>query len=152
MPNVEFNSATDNVDKKTKDIEKALSKRAVVLIWASWCHHCTAMKPDWDRVKTDMSGKGINFIEIESINIERLGQTNPMIVQKLTHSKLYFPMINVANNDKLKEYNGDRSYATMKKTFSSLQSPPKIKPTPKPKPKAPVNKSAKSPKPSRKNT
>lgn len=123
MPNVEFNSASDNIEKKTKDIEKAISKRAVVLIWASWCHHCTAMKPDWERVKNDMSGKGITFVEIESVNIDRLSQTNPGIVTKLTHNKLYFPMINVASNDRLKEYTKDRSYDTMKKSFSSLKSP-----------------------------
>jgi thiol-disulfide isomerase/thioredoxin len=149
MPNVEFNSATDNVDQKTKDIEKALSKRAVVLIWATWCHHCTSMKPDWDRVKTDMSGKGINFIEIESVNIERLSESNPKIVSRLTHNRLYFPMINVANNDKLKEYTKDRSYASMKKTFSTLK-PASAKPTKSNVVKSP--KSGKSPKPQKKNT
>jgi thiol-disulfide isomerase/thioredoxin len=152
MPNVDFNSATDNVEKKSKDIEKALSKHAVVLIWASWCHHCTAMKPDWDRVKNDMSGKGINFIEIESINIERLGQTNPMIVKRLTHNKLYFPMINVASNDKLKEYTKDRSYTTMKKTFSSLQSKPKSAKHPAKAASSAVKKMPKSPTPQMKNT
>jgi len=151
MPNVEFNSATDNIDKKTKDIEKAISKRAIVLIWASWCYHCTAMKPDWDRVKNDMSGKGIDFVEIESVNIERLGQTNPDIVRKLTRNKLYFPMINVATNDRVQEYTKDRSYDTMKNSFSSLKQPSRSKPNAVKSPKSPKS-PAKKKLPAKKNT
>ena len=133
MPNVVFNSPNDNVAAKTKNVEKALSNRAVVLIWASWCHHCVSMRNDWDKVKKDLSGDGIDFVEIESVNIERIRQENPKLMYKLTQSKLYFPMIKLASDNKLKEYSNDRTYESMKKSFKSI----------KPAKKAPVKKAVK---------
>lgn len=143
MPNVEFNNLTDNVTQKANDIEKSMSKRAVVLIWATWCHHCVSMKPEWERVKSDMAKDDISFVEIESANIDRLGNTNPGLMRKISPtSQIYFPMIKTVAMNTVKDYEKDRSYDTMKSTFKSLgkakAAAPKAKPAaPKAKPVAP---------------
>lgn len=137
MPNVQFNSPADNVAQKANAIEKSMSKRAVVLIWASWCHHCISMKPEWERVKSDMAKDDVSFVEIESVNIDRLGNANPKLMKKLSPtSQIYFPMIKTVEKNNVTDYAKDRSYETMKSSFESIGKPkPKPKPTLKATPK-----------------
>ncbi len=127
MVNVEFNSPTDDAGAKSKQIKQGLKGRAVVLIWATWCHHCTSMKPAWDKTKNNLSNEGISFIEIESVNVERLddGLKQRVIVGK----HVYFPMIRTFKGSKSDEYSGERDVATLTKELSKkLGDKPKTKP------------------------
>lgn len=126
MVNVQLNSPTDDVKTKSKQIHECLKGRAVVLIWATWCPHCTSMKPAWDKTKGNLSKQGISFVEIESVNVERL---EPGLKQKVVASKhLYFPMIRMFRNSKSQEYSSERDSETMTKEIAKkLGTSPSVK-------------------------
>lgn len=124
MVNVSLNSPKDNVAIKSEQIKKCLDQgQAVILIWAKWCHHCTDMKPEWDRTKETLSKQGVDFVEIESENVQKLdGDLRQRIVK---NKALYFPMIRMFNGKRSQEYAGERNYETMSKAFA-----PKLRKTP----------------------
>jgi thiol-disulfide isomerase/thioredoxin len=127
MVNVEFNSPADDVSVKSKQIKQGLKGRAVVLIWATWCPHCTSMKPAWDKTKNNLSKEGISFIEIESVNVERLD--NGLKQRVIVGQHVYFPMIRTFKGSKSDEYSGERDAATLTKELSKkLGDKPKSKP------------------------
>jgi len=41
-------------------------------IYANWCGHCTELKPQWDKMKTDLKNHPIEIVEIEESEKQRL--------------------------------------------------------------------------------
>jgi hypothetical protein len=74
------------------------------------------MKPAWDKTKNNLSKEGISFIEIESVNVERLdsGLKQRVIIGQ----HVYFPMIRTFKGSKSDEYSGERDVATLTKELS----------------------------------
>lgn len=126
VKSIALNSVNDAASEKSEEIKDTLRGRVVVLIWATWCPHCTSMKGDWDKLKSDASMKSFSFIEIESANLDRL---DPKLSKRLTGTKgVYFPMIKTFNNNRSKEYKGSRDFKSMKEGFTKTLSPkPKTK-------------------------
>lgn len=45
---------------------KPTKKIIVGKIYADWCGHCIALKPEWDKMKSQIKKSHIEFIEIEA--------------------------------------------------------------------------------------
>ena len=75
------------------NLEKDTSKKPkLVLIYAEWCSHCQAMKPNWDEMKSGLLNDNIyntnDIIEIESNEQEEE-------LSKINHLVTNGPKINV---------------------------------------------------------
>ena len=57
------NITRKNYKKPTKIIGK---------IYANWCGHCTALKPHWEKMKSDLKNHPIEIVEIEASEVARL--------------------------------------------------------------------------------
>jgi len=58
---------TNNTRKNSKKPTKIIGK-----IYANWCGHCSALKPQWNKMKTDLKNHPIEIIEIEETEKQRL--------------------------------------------------------------------------------
>jgi thiol-disulfide isomerase/thioredoxin len=119
MTIVEFNNAPNNdADYKsnTTKIKKCLGQDTIVLVWATWCPHCTTMKDDWKLLKDDV-GKKVNVVEIESGNLDRIRQQSADLYNKIVPQgdKIFFPTIKLYKGNKSKLYEEERSFPVMKK-------------------------------------
>ena len=114
MTIIEFNNSHDDLNKNVGMIERCLGSKAVILVWAVWCPHCTSMKDDWNYLKNNT--RGINFIEIESGNLERIKETNRNLYRKLfpQSDRVFYPMIKTWNNSKGQVYQDERTLEAMK--------------------------------------
>ena len=98
------------------------SKRAkpvvtVGLIYASWCGHCQALKPEWKKMK---KGKKCHFIEIEDSDRQKdlkIANINKRLIgEKLSVSG--FPTIFKIKGGKIEYYQGERSAGAMQTWIS----------------------------------
>lgn len=101
-------------EKKLDEIEQFLKNTdTVVLIHASWCHHCIHFMPTWKKCKKTFKEQNINTIQVEYDALGKVTQ-NKFIAKKL-HNKdgMYFPMIiyfvSTGTKTAKKMYEGDRS-------------------------------------------
>jgi thiol-disulfide isomerase/thioredoxin len=127
MKLIEFNNVDDDFEQNVRDINSCLSSKAVVLVWAVWCPHCVSMKDDWQRLKSDLQGKNVHVVEIESSNLEKLKTQDPTTFKKLYPSgdRVYFPMIQTWKDKKPTEYNDERTYDKMKSILQAFNAPAK---------------------------
>lgn len=58
-----MNNTTRKNHKPTKIIGK---------IYANWCGHCNALKPHWNKMKSDLKNYPIEIVEIEDSEVARL--------------------------------------------------------------------------------
>jgi thiol-disulfide isomerase/thioredoxin len=118
MSIVKFNSLDDDYKTKVAQIQDCLKKDTVVFVHAIWCPHCVSMKEDWELLKQN-SRKGINFIEIESANVDRIRNANKMLFKKLYSEpdRVYYPLIKIWKDKKGSVYENERSFPIMKETI-----------------------------------
>lgn len=86
-------------------------KKGVMLIWfyADWCGHCRNMEGEWEKLK-DTPPMGLNLAKVESSN---MGDYEKSPGEK---ELIGYPTLRLYNNNKLiREYDGDRSYASIYK-------------------------------------
>lgn len=53
--------------KNDKNPTKIIGK-----IYANWCGHCNALKPHWEKMKSDLKNNPIEIVEIEDSEVARL--------------------------------------------------------------------------------
>lgn len=79
-------------------------------IYANWCGHCQALKPEWTKMRDILSKKRhpVYYVEIEESQIE---QKLPALKQKYGVDVTYsgFPTLFLIDNGKVKYYNGNRT-------------------------------------------
>lgn len=131
MTIVKFNNPDDNYDETIKKINSCVKGNSVVLVWAIWCPHCISMKEDWERLSLYASDK-VNFVEIESGNLEKIKSQNKSLFKKLyaDPERVFFPMIKVLKDKKSSLYEDERSFDKMKQHIDK-QFPKKSKKTSK---------------------
>ena len=47
-------------------------KKIIGKIYANWCGYCTALKPEWEKMKQHLKNHPIEIVEIEASEIARL--------------------------------------------------------------------------------
>ena len=59
-----------------KDMREALHGEApvIVLMYADWCGHCAAMKPDFAKLAGELDKSGIKFAQVESAKVTGMGK------------------------------------------------------------------------------
>lgn len=119
------------------------SGRMVILYHMNGCPHCIMMRPAWDSVKRDLSGR-CNMAEVEYGNLSLLPQEMQMI-------RGFPTLMAYRNGVPVAEYNGDRSPESLRAfamTYAAAPTPAPAAATPvapKKTPKTP-KKSASAPK------
>lgn len=99
-------------------------KDIVILLWAEWCPHCTAMKPAWDRVKRDKDLKDVRFVEVESKQVNSVAERDPGLFKTMTaKGQIAYPMITIVKNKRARKYTNDRDFNSMKEAFMSKKKP-----------------------------
>jgi thiol-disulfide isomerase/thioredoxin len=88
-------------------------KPVVILLHAEWCGHCQTLKPEWERMKTELDKKTADNIIFEEIESAELDDKLPII------SKTYlndvpiehrgFPTIGSIRDHKFEQYGGQRT-------------------------------------------
>lgn len=59
-------------NNKTRKSNKKMPKIIIGKIYANWCGHCTALKPEWDKMKSEIKNLPIEIVEIEESEKDRL--------------------------------------------------------------------------------
>ena len=135
-----LNNDAADVSKVVKHIEKKAlhSPHAIVLVWADWCGHCIAMRPQWDSMVTSVlsSAKGINaeFAEIESRHLDavkQLAQPLHQAIVSVGEGRVSFPTILMFKKGRVdRVYQDQRNAPTMAKVFTDFatkNTPPQSK-------------------------
>lgn len=156
-----LNMPADITLEKIRLLKSQYGKRTiVVLVHASWCGHCTAFRPDWNRFCA--SRPELLLVELESAAIERLAAYDADAFSLLARDVTGFPTVFMYRTgarparvpfDKQRSVEGLKEFVkTTAKRSSSA--PAKLRqPSAKPKPApAPAKKPASAPAPAKKPT
>ena len=128
----------NNTKNKHNKIVPSNNKIVIGKISASWCGHCVALKPIWNKIIKNPRNSHIKFIDIEKdkdaevVDLVRINtELLPKSEEKLESNG--YPTIFKITNEKLEYYKEDRDEPTINNWIH--------KSTPKPlkKPKLPTN-------------
>jgi thiol-disulfide isomerase/thioredoxin len=102
---------------KTVKTAKPLSEPedTVVLIYANWCPHCQAMKPEWNELKNQL-GSTAETIEIEESDFDKDMKLHNIENQKLNGEKIEiygYPTMFKIHNGHADYYGGNRTATEM---------------------------------------
>tara|TARA_B100000282_G_scaffold291688_2_gene264291 strand:+ start:452 stop:940 length:489 start_codon:yes stop_codon:yes gene_type:complete len=98
-----------------KDIDKEnMQKPKLVLIYAEWCGHCQAMKPNWEEMKSDLINDNLygpdDIIEIESNEQEeQLPKINHLVTNGSKINVNGYPTMGKIVDGGFKQYVGGRT-------------------------------------------
>lgn len=97
-----------------KDIKDDIKQPKLVLIYAEWCGHCQAMKPNWEEMKTDLINDNIygpnDIIEIESNEQEEeLPKINHLVTNGSKINVNGYPTMGKIIDGGFKQYLGGRT-------------------------------------------
>jgi thiol-disulfide isomerase/thioredoxin len=114
----------NKINKRLKPKRKTYRKRNVffggnhktyiVKYWAKWCGHCMTLAPIWDVIEKQNKNGNLEFINIESENME----SGSKIIQQITSEKIDvtgFPTIIKIINQKVEHYTGMRDHDSLLK-------------------------------------
>jgi len=121
-----MNRTRKNINKNGITEKKPKPGGVVIgLIYANWCGHCQALKPEWNKMKhnvmkTPSYKKGFyRFIEIEDSDNDRDSKIND-INSRLTGEKLAangYPTIFKIHGGNLQYFNGNRTSSELQSWF-----------------------------------
>ena len=111
-----------NKGNKTKKATQSNKKKAndestIVLVYANWCSHCKAMKPEWNEMKNRL-GMDIETIEIEDSDFDKDMKIRDIEDNKLKgeHIEIIgYPTIFKVHNGHADYYGGSRTASDMTK-------------------------------------
>ena len=87
-----FNAPVDVTSEKIRLLKSRYGKQTiVVLVHASWCHHCTAFRPDWTRFCA--SKPELLLVEVEADTIGRLAAYDAEAFSLLARDVNGFPTV-----------------------------------------------------------
>jgi thiol-disulfide isomerase/thioredoxin len=115
----------------TKKYQRAVSPSVVVVgrVYAEWCGHCIAMKPEWTQLETHFESQQERYpnaktkYEVVSISSDELSTKKPQVEQMYlsnTGNKIDvkgYPTIFKIVDGKIEYYNGERRYSPMLRWF-----------------------------------
>lgn len=132
MKIVEFNGFEDDYKKKVKHVQDAMKGPAIVLVWATWCPHCTTMKDDWNRLK-QANANVAHIVEIESSNLEKIRNADRALFKRLYSrpDQVSYPMIKFVRSNKGSVYDKERTFDEMQKHATTYFKKSKKKAAPK---------------------
>ena len=105
--------------KHRRTIKNRKPAITVGLIYANWCQHCTALKPEWKKMKKGMNGMNCHYLEIEDADPHK----DRKIADVNTHlkgEKLVangYPTVFKVKGGNLEYYQGERSSQAMQQWF-----------------------------------
>jgi thiol-disulfide isomerase/thioredoxin len=91
----------------------------VGLIYANWCGHCNALKPEWKKMKRGMNGANCNYLEIEDADPHK-DRKIAHVNSRLKGEKLAvngYPTIFKIKGGVLEYYQGERNAPEMHRWF-----------------------------------
>lgn len=92
-----------------------MSKSPVIvgLIYAEWCGHCNALKPDWKKLEGEMK----NNPDISVIKIDEADPTKNDKMREINQELVAegYPTIFKVNNGKVEYFQGDRTFDELNK-------------------------------------
>lgn len=94
--------------------------KIVGLVYARWCPHCTAMKPQWDIMKSKLRSN-CRVVEIEDSDYDKQSKIEELNNDIKSDEKLQihgYPTMFKINNGKLDYYNGTRDATSMTSFFN----------------------------------
>ena len=160
-----LNAPVDITPEKIRLLKSQYGKQTiVVLVHASWCGHCTAFRPDWNRFCA--SKPDVLLVELEVDTFERLAAYDAEAFSLLARDVTGFPTIFMYRTgvrpvrvpfDKQRSVEGLKEFvkpatapakkpATAKPKSAPAKKPASAKPKPAPANKSPPFSSPKSPK------
>jgi len=119
-------------NKGNKTQKKHTGVVTIGLIYANWCGHCQALKPEWKKMKynimkTPMFKRGVyKFMEIEDADKSKDSKINAMNL-RLQGEKLAangYPTIFKIHGGKLNYFEGERTASEMQNWFLSTNKQP----------------------------
>jgi len=100
-----------NKTKKNNGQKNGHSTIIVGLIYANWCGHCQALKPEWQKMKSNMNKGNYQFHEIEDSDKLKDYKINK-INKKIRNGKLSangYPTIFKVKGGNIEYYGGERT-------------------------------------------
>ena len=106
--------------QKTRNTRKHMKPSITVgLIYANWCSHCQALKPEWKNMKKGLRGTNCQYLEIEDSDHHK-DRKIAHVNSRLKGEKLSlngYPTVFKIKNGVLEYYQGDRSASAMTQWF-----------------------------------
>ena len=96
-----------NKEKKEKMTNKVNTPVKFVMYYVPWCPHCKTAKPEWSKLEK-YAKESLPWATVESIDCEKY----PSEAEK--NEVQYFPTMLITKEGKNSEYEGPRSFASMK--------------------------------------
>jgi len=124
MPRFTRKNANKNRGTR-KNIGKSGGIVTIGLIYANWCGHCQALKPEWKKMKNNVMKtpsykKGMyKFMEIEDADKMKDAKINSMnkYIQGQKLAANGYPTVFKVKSGKLNYYQGDRTANEMQKWY-----------------------------------
>jgi len=112
MNTVKYNRSSRK--KTLKNYKKP--KMIIGLVYANWCGHCQALKPEWKKMKNNLKSSKIKnnhqFVEIEDSDIQKNHKMNQINTRLKKGEKLNvqgYPTIFKIKSGNLEYYKGGRT-------------------------------------------
>ena len=103
--------------------------KIIGLVYAKWCPHCTAMKPQWDIMKSKLR-PNCRVVEIEDSDYDKQTKLDNLNNDITSDEKLQihgYPTMFKINNGKVDYYNGSRDLTSMESFFNGPKTKTKSK-------------------------
>jgi thiol-disulfide isomerase/thioredoxin len=116
-----------NLNRHTRKNNSTNGIITIGLIYANWCGHCQALKPEWRKMKSNIMKtpsykRGVyKFVEIEDADQAKDQKINS-INSRLTGEKLAangYPTVFKIHGGKLHYFQGDRTANSLQSWFST---------------------------------
>jgi len=111
--------------KHRHTIRKSKPSITVGLIYANWCGHCNALKPEWKKMKKGMRGMNCHYLEVEDADPNK-DRKIADVNSRLKGEKLVangYPTVFKVKGGNLEYYQGERTAQAMQQWFKGGSAP-----------------------------
>ena len=113
--------------KFRKTVKNAGPAMTVGLIYANWCGHCNALKPEWKKMKQGMRGSNCQYLEIEDSDPHK-DRKIAHVNSRLKGGKLVangYPTVFKIKGGQIDYYQGERTASALQQWFKGGSGEPK---------------------------